>query len=1652
MSEFIAGAFVDVRPEVKNFRRELKSGINDAIKSSGAIKVPVELDTRKVKSALTSITRGVTVKVAIQPATSIATLRKDIKRITDTAAQGIKIKIPTEIQAAKKGTAPTLPTPAAVKVPIVPGTSVAALKREFDTRIKEATKDLKVKVPVQAEATHTGKISGTPPAAAAVKVPIVAGTSIADLRKSIKDKIDAAAKNLKITIPVEAKAAGKLAVKAPAAPTPAPAPAAPRTAAGKAIEVPIRISTTVAQLKEAIKAKIDSAQRGQKIVVPIEVKQTGKATPATGTTRRASSTASGSAGVEAVDKANQKATRSTKTLTEAQKRQQLVASTVKKSENDLAIATRLFAQAQEQNISPEERTQRLREARAASTRSAKSANEVLATSEQKLTTAQRSALENRVAIAQSLRTDITAKQELVAANKAATSVEQKSQDARTKGAEVIAFEAKELDTLNKLHLKENEVLASEAAIRRQTNAARKLGLTSVAQENELVLRQIATQKEAIVLQRAALKGDTARNRSQKTAGRGAASALLSLLGLRGATLASSAAFLVGAASAALFTKSIADFAKFEQELNVFQATTAATAEQMERVGHVAHQLGADISLPAVSAADAAQAMSQLARAGLSVEDSIAGARGVLELASAAMISNADAAELTASALNAFGLEGTDAVHVADLLANAANNAQGSISEMGAAMQQASAIAHQVGLSLDNTVAILTQFARHGLRGSDAGTSLRTALSRLIAPTHKAAELIDELGLNIRDANGNIKADVFAQFGQATKDLSPALRDMIAETIAGQDAIRAFAIGASEGARGLRLAQLQMEATGTAAAIAAARSEGLSGQFSALQSNTETLGTSLGKLAGGPIKVVTSAVNDMFVALNQLATGDFSGLSEGVEKDFAQAEANIRRHFGGLKKIVTGTDFGSLGAGLKELVTPADSVDKEVQRIQDLQDALQALQQLRIDTFKVSGESAIGGITEQIKRIRAELKAAKIDAGLLIPVTPLEKALAPLRTALDEAQNLRQQILDSGGNAADTRFLDTIIRNFNTRIALTAKTFKQNAKKMGKDLEDAITAPQLAKSFQKQFDLIASQPLLATPEVLNGLLDMTRQIKGVAPLTGAAGKEIGTRLMKSITQVINQAVKDDNPELAADMKALAEKIAALFGVNISQAFKNIKVPLTDQQLADALLPSQITTARAEAFGTVGDQISAKQAELDDLNAQLKEVIKGTAQEADILGKISAAKGAIRSLREQQASDQKEADTKSDKKVTDALTGRERTLTQALERAQATESLKDDLRRERDLRAFYTEEIKTIKATVKDAETRRDQVQQAEDSLFKINQQIEQDRAERREQLRNLALQPIDDAIERASETETLKDDVKQANRKVRFWQTQVRNLKELVKQRKATGDELKTAQDALDQAEKDAREARKGRKQQLIDDRQQGLELDIAFAQTIENKGKELRARTAFIAFLEQQKKHFKGNVNKLKELRNQIAEQRKAIKELKGDTDKDKGTTVFELLQQNAETFKANAGNLISGQQPFAGPAGFTADVAQFLIRQKKAAADAAAAAKATAGGAGAFDFRSPFVGPFTSTFAAEVARGRGNLAGAPTSPADALKRTDFTSLTGAVVRLTNVLDRQPGVGKTSTTSARREPNRSGRLHYQVASATRRVVEERTGI
>jgi TP901 family phage tail tape measure protein len=312
-------------------------------------------------------------------------------------------------------------------------------------------------------------------------------------------------------------------------------------------------------------------------------------------------------------------------------------------------------------------------------------------------------------------------------------------------------------------------------------------------------------------------------------------------------------------------------ADFEHQLNVFQATTGATAGQMERVAALSKQLGADLSLPSTSAGDAALAMTELAKAGLSVNDTLAGSRGVLQLAAAAQLDVGTAANFVATELNAFGLQGSKAAHIADLLAGASIAAQGDIRDFGTAFQQVSAVANTADVSIETTTGALTELALAGLKGADGGTSLRTMLLRLTPTTKQAAQYQKALGIEL-DQNATIGAqlpDLIDQYKEALAALTPVQRQQALTQIFGQDAYRAAAIIIDGGSAALRRNTEAANQNGAANTLAQANAKGLSGAFNGLKSNLDTLGITLGDFVKGPLEKLTRNFSDGVTLIDEL---------------------------------------------------------------------------------------------------------------------------------------------------------------------------------------------------------------------------------------------------------------------------------------------------------------------------------------------------------------------------------------------------------------------------------------------------------------------------------------------------------------------------------------------------------------------------------------------------------------------------------------------------------------------------------------------------------------------------------------------------------------------------------------------------------------
>lgn len=344
---------------------------------------------------------------------------------------------------------------------------------------------------------------------------------------------------------------------------------------------------------------------------------------------------------------------------------------------------------------------------------------------------------------------------------------------------------------------------------------------------------------------------------------------------------STAAGVAGAGIAAGLLVAVRSAANFEKGLSGIQAVSGATVPQMDAVRAKALQLGADT---AFSASDASTAMEELVKAGISIPDVLNGAAdSVVSLAAAGGIELPAAATIAANAMNQFGLSANEMPKIADKIAGAANASAIDVGDFGQSMTQVGAVAHLAGLSFDDTALAITAMGNAGIKGSDAGTSLKTMLQNLQPSTKKQSELMKELGIitadgsnKFFDANGKIKSmsEIAGVLGGALEGMSDAQKTATLETLFGSDAIRAAAVIAGEGAAGMDSLAASINKT-SAADVAKVRMQNLSGQVEQLKGSAETLAINLGSVL---IPALTSIVS----ALTQ-ATNWFVGLGTGTQK-------------------------------------------------------------------------------------------------------------------------------------------------------------------------------------------------------------------------------------------------------------------------------------------------------------------------------------------------------------------------------------------------------------------------------------------------------------------------------------------------------------------------------------------------------------------------------------------------------------------------------------------------------------------------------------------------------------------------------------------------------------------------------------------------
>lgn len=343
--------------------------------------------------------------------------------------------------------------------------------------------------------------------------------------------------------------------------------------------------------------------------------------------------------------------------------------------------------------------------------------------------------------------------------------------------------------------------------------------------------------------------------------------------LAGAMRAIGPAILSFTAAAFSFSAVIRTLAGFEQSMAAVQAITRANATEMAALRDIAKELGATTEF---SASQAADGLRFLGMAGFTATESVAAIPSVLNLATAAAMDLASAADITSNIMSGFGIQAENASAVADVLAAASSRANTNVQQLGSAMSTVAPIAAALDISLADTAAAIGVLSDAGIQGERAGTAMRGVLASLAGPTTQAQKVLANLGLTVQDVNpeANSLATIFGRLREAGLSTADAM------TIFGREAASGALVLVDAAERVGEFGTELSGVTGEAQRMADTMRDNLGGDIQGLISSVEAMIIALGE-AG-----LTAALR----SVTQIATEAFRFLAEGMERALYYAGA------------------------------------------------------------------------------------------------------------------------------------------------------------------------------------------------------------------------------------------------------------------------------------------------------------------------------------------------------------------------------------------------------------------------------------------------------------------------------------------------------------------------------------------------------------------------------------------------------------------------------------------------------------------------------------------------------------------------------------------------------------------------------------------
>ena len=360
-------------------------------------------------------------------------------------------------------------------------------------------------------------------------------------------------------------------------------------------------------------------------------------------------------------------------------------------------------------------------------------------------------------------------------------------------------------------------------------------------------------------------------------------------------------------------------ADFESAMSKVQAISGASGNDLTRLTDKAKELGATT---AFSASQVAEGMTEMAKAGWTTQQIIDGMSGVLDAASASGENLASVSTIIADAITGFGMEAAEATKVADLLTQAANAGTIDINDLGESFKYLAPVANTMGFSIEEVTTALSAMSMAGIKGSQAGTSLRTMLTRMVKPTDQVAAAMEELDIVLTNEDGTFKSlnTIVAEMRGKFSGLTDEQKTYYATVLSGQEGMSGLLslLNLTEEEYNA-IADSMENANGIAKQTADTMLNNLTGQVTILKSALEGLAIQFGEIILPHLKNLVTWVQNLTEKLQSLTPEQ----KEQIVKWGAIAAA-IGPVIVIIGKLISGigslfVTFGKLSTGFKAIV-------------------------------------------------------------------------------------------------------------------------------------------------------------------------------------------------------------------------------------------------------------------------------------------------------------------------------------------------------------------------------------------------------------------------------------------------------------------------------------------------------------------------------------------------------------------------------------------------------------------------------------------------------------------------------------------------------------------------------------------------------------